>query len=165
MKIRTKIIGIVAVVVSISSLANSKAVAHPSRTSIRDKIQASDVSLETSTGLLSGTLLIPSGKSAPGPVVLIIAGSGMTDRDGNTQGSSTKANPLKLLAEALAERGIASLRYDKRSVGRSAAARLATNTFETQVDDAAAWIAWLAKDPRFRGIGIIGHSEGALIGT
>lgn len=129
-----------------------------------DVIQASEVSLETSTGTLSGTLVLPIGK-APFPVVLIIAGSGPTDRDGNTVGLSGKSNCLRLLAEGLAQNGIASLRYDKRSVGKSASARLATNTFDTQVDDAARWVAWLGGDARFRSVGIIGHSEGALVGT
>ncbi|PYP88665.1 MAG: alpha/beta hydrolase [Blastocatellia bacterium AA13] len=130
----------------------------------RDDLQSSDVSLDTSTGTLWGTLLLPSGK-APFPVVLIIAGSGQTDRDGNSVGLSGKSNCLRLLAEGLAKSGIASLRYDKRSVAKSANARIATNTFETQVDDAAKWVAWLCGDTRFRAVGIIGHSEGALVGT
>src|SRR5437868_844805 len=115
----------------------------------RDDLQSSDVSLDTSTGTLWGTLLLPSGK-APFPVVLIIAGSGQTDRDGNSVGLSGKSNCLRLLAEGLAKSGIASLRYDKRSVAKSANARIATNTFETQVDDAAKWVAWLCGDTRFR---------------
>lgn len=127
-------------------------------------IQASDVSLETPTGTLSGTLVLPSGK-APFPVVLIIAGSGMTNRDGNTEGLSGKSDALRLLADGLARNGIASLRYDKRGVGKSAKARAAINTFDIQVDDAARWVAWLGSDTRFRAVGIIGHSEGALIGT
>lgn len=162
MKIRINIIGIVAIVVGVSGLANSKVFTHQSSTSIREKIQASEVSLETSNGVLWGTLLVPAGKP-PFPVVLIIAGSGPTDRDGNGPGGKT--DTLKLLAEAFAGKGIASLRYDKRSVGRSAKARAPKNTFEIQVDDATAWVPWLARDPRFRAIGVVGHSEGALIGT
>jgi alpha-beta hydrolase superfamily lysophospholipase len=127
-------------------------------------ISASDVSLETPTGTLYGTLVLPSGK-APFPVVLIIAGSGMTDRDGNTVGASGKSDVLRLLAEGLAKSGFASLRYDKRGVAKSAKARAAINTFDIQVDDAAKWVAWLGSDTRFRAVGIIGHSEGAVIGT
>src|SRR5690242_8717321 len=70
---------------------------------------------------LSGTLLKPVGVERP-PAVLLIAGSGPTDRDGNQAGVG--AAELRLLAEALAERGIASARYDKRGVGRSATAGL-----------------------------------------
>jgi pimeloyl-ACP methyl ester carboxylesterase len=123
---------------------------------------ATEVTLETATGKLYGTLLLPAG-NGPLPVVLIVAGSGMTDRDGNTVGMRARSDALKLLAEGLAANGIASLRYDKRSVAKSAPARLATNKFETQFDDAAQWIALLAKDARFRAIGVIGHSEGALV--
>ena len=126
--------------------------------------QSLDATLETPTGKLFGTLLLPAGKP-PFRVVLIIAGSGMTDRDGNTVGLKARSDTLRLLAEGLARGGIGSLRYDKRSVAKSEAARLATNLFETQVDDAARWILWLKKDPRFNSIGVAGHSEGALIGT
>lgn len=66
--------------------------------------------------VLKGTLLIPEHK-AKLPVVLIIAGSGPTDRDGNSP--RLKSDYLKLLAENLAANGIASLRYDKRGVAKS----------------------------------------------
>src|SRR5215831_15825323 len=123
--------------------------------------QASDVSLETPTGTLFGTLLLPAGKP-PFPVVLLVAGSGMTDRDGNSAGLG-KSDTLKLLADGLAQSGIATLRYDKRGVGASAAARAKVNTFEIQAEDAARWVAWLRQSPRFSSVGVVGHSEGALI--
>jgi alpha-beta hydrolase superfamily lysophospholipase len=107
---------------------------------------------------------MPEGK-APFPVVLIVAGSGLTDRDGNTVGRTERSDSLRLLAEELAQRGIASLRYDKRGVAKSAPARLERNAFDTQFEDAALWVAWLGHDGRFRSVGIIGHSEGALVGT
>lgn len=127
-------------------------------------VQSSEVILETPTGKLSGTLVIPAGK-APFPAVLIVAGSGMTDRDGNTVGMSGRSDCLKMIAEGLAAAGVASVRYDKRSVGRSAQARLATNSFETQAEDAAAWVAWMGRDQRFGALGIVGHSEGAFVAT
>ena len=65
-------------------------------------------------------------------IALIISGSGPTDRDGNNP--SLKNNSLKLLAEALAENGIASLRYDKRGVGRSDAESMEELRFEHYVD-------------------------------
>ena len=67
------------------------------------------IRLETPTGVIHGTLLLPDAAS-PVPVALLIAGSGPTNRDGNTAGLSGANNSLKLLAEGLAARGIASVR-------------------------------------------------------
>jgi len=67
---------------------------------------------------------------------------------------------------SLAERGIATLRYDKRGIAESGAAgpHEADLRFDTYVDDASAWISWLRTDPRFSSVSIIGHSEGSTIG-
>ena len=75
-------------------------------------------------------------------------------------------NSLKLLAEGLAERGIASLRYDKRGVAASATAMVseANLRFDMYADDAAGWIRRLRSDPRFSTITVVGHSEGSLLG-
>lgn len=111
---------------------------------------------------LSGTLLKPAGIERP-PVVLLIAGSGPTDRNGNQGGSGPGS--LRLLAEALAQRGIASLRYDKRGIGRSATAGLREQDFllDTFAADAAAWLAWLGQRPDLGAPVVAGHSEGGLI--
>lgn len=121
--------------------------------------------LTTPTGVLSGTLLLPSA-SGKVPVVLIVAGSGPTDRDGNSAMLPGKNNAYKLLAEALRAGGIASVRYDKRGIGASAGAatREADLRFETFVGDAAAWIQKVRADARFSTITVAGHSEGSLIG-
>src|ERR1044072_9870842 len=74
------------------------------------------VRLENPNGNLYGTLLLPRSKRKV-PVVLIISGSGPTDRDGNSPLLKGPNNSLKLLAEGLASNGIASLRFDKRGVG------------------------------------------------
>lgn len=123
------------------------------------------VSLYTPSGDLHGTELVAEGKG-PAPVVLLIAGSGPTDRDGNSKLLGGANNSLKLLAEALAEEGIASVRYDKRGIAASAPAgvREADLRFEQYVDDAAAWVARLKLDPRFSRVTVVGHSEGSLIG-
>lgn len=124
----------------------------------------SAITLTTPTGLLSGTLTLPV-SAPPYPVVLLIAGSGATDRDGNAS-PMLDSDAYKLLAAALARDGIASLRYDKRGVGASAfTASIAHATFDTIVADAAGWVKLLAADKRFSGVTIAGHSEGALIGT
>ncbi len=76
--------------------------------------------LTTSTGIIHGTLDLPSG-IGPFPVALIIAGSGPTDRDGNSAMLAGKNNSLKMLAQSLAAANIASLRCDKRGIAASAA--------------------------------------------
>src|SRR5690606_31990768 len=75
-------------------------------------------------------------------------------------------NSLRLLAEGLAQRGVATVRYDKRGIGESTAAgpREEDLRFDAYIDDAAAWAAWLREDPRFSSVSLIGHSEGSLIG-
>ena len=112
---------------------------------------------------LSGTLTLP-GKSGPVPLALIIAGSGPTDRDGNNP--MMKNNSLKMLAIRLATEGIATVRYDKRGIGESAAAGPgeADLRFDHYVNDAKGWIQHLRTDTRFSTITVIGHSEGSLIG-
>ena len=121
--------------------------------------------LETSTGKIAGTLLMPKATGAV-PLAVIIPGSGPTDRNGNSPLIPGANNGLRLLAEGLAAHGIASLRYDKRGVGASAAASLseAQLRFDNSADDAAAWVDRLRQDPRFSTITIVGHSEGALVG-
>jgi len=121
------------------------------------------LTLETATGNIEGTLLCPV-SSAKVPVVLIIAGSGPTDRNGNN--SMMTNNSLKMLAEGLYVEGIASLRYDKRGVGESAGAGLQESDlrFENYIHDAKGWIDLLKKDTAFSDIIVLGHSEGSLIG-
>lgn len=122
------------------------------------------VQLETATGEIHGTLRLPGG-AAPFPVALIIAGSGPTDRNGNSPAIPGQNNSLRLLAEGLSEKGIATVRYDKRGIAESVMAgpEEADLRFDTYVEDAAAWADLLAADPRFSSVSIIGHSEGALV--
>jgi uncharacterized protein len=126
------------------------------------------ITLETLTGKIEGTLALPAAEksSAKIPVVLIIAGSGPTDRNGNSRGLSGNNDSLKMLASILSEAGIASVRYDKRGIASSAAVGVAERDlrFETYVKDASAWVEKLASDERFSAISILGHSEGSLIG-
>ncbi|MBB6134067.1 hypothetical protein HD842_002209 [Massilia aurea] len=123
------------------------------------------ITLDTPTGQLAGTLELPAGADKP-RVALLIAGSGPTDRDGNSSMIPGRNDSLKLLAAGLADAGIATVRYDKRGIGGSHAAGSAESAlrFEMFVDDAAAWIARLKADPRFASVAVIGHSEGSLIG-
>jgi pimeloyl-ACP methyl ester carboxylesterase len=126
------------------------------------------IALETAGGAIHGTLRLADKGDAAGkaPVVLLVAGSGPTDRDGNSAMLPGHNDSLKMLAEALAHDGFASVRYDKRGIGASKAAAPPESQmrFDMYVDDAAAWIAQLKADPRFASVAVIGHSEGALIG-
>ena len=124
------------------------------------------VTLTTPTGVLHGTLLMPARTVERVPVVLIHAGSGPTDRDGNSPLLPGTNNSLKLLAEGLAALGTASVRFDKRGIGasRAAGAREADLRFDTYIEDAESWVAQLRADPRFSTVTIVGHSEGSLIG-
>lgn len=123
------------------------------------------VVLSTPSGDLVGRLARPAA-DGPVPVVLIIAGSGPTDGDGNSRVIAGRNDSLKMLAAALADAGFASVRYDKRGVGASAAAAASESElrFEHYVEDAAAWLGKLAADRRFSGVAVVGHSEGSLIG-
>jgi pimeloyl-ACP methyl ester carboxylesterase len=126
---------------------------------------AQQTELTIAAGAIHGTLLMPQAK-APLPVVLIIAGSGPTDRDGNSPALPGHNNALKMLATGFAANGIASLRYDKRGIAESAdaAAKESDLRFETYIDDAVEWCNRLRQDERFSGVIIAGHSEGSLIG-
>lgn len=119
--------------------------------------------LKTKSGNIFGTLTTPK-KFSNIPVVLIVAGSGPTDRDGNN--SMLKSDAYKKLAYGLAENNIASVRYDKRGVAesRSAAKNEADLRFDDYVEDAKQWIKLLKQDKHFSKVIVIGHSEGSLIG-
>jgi pimeloyl-ACP methyl ester carboxylesterase len=107
---------------------------------------------------IHGTLTVPPGSKK---VVLIIAGSGPTDRNGNNA-MGLKTNCYKQLATALEKEGIASLRYDKRCVGASVVTPEKDLRFEDMVKDAEAFIKMLKT--RFPEVFVVGHSEGSLIG-
>lgn len=108
---------------------------------------------------LAGTLTRPAGSQAA-PAALLLNGSGRLDRDSNMPGQFLNVAPA--LASALAERGIASLRFDKRGVGESGGEYLPAG-FELETSDAADALAELR---RTRGrVTVIGHSVGATIAT
>jgi uncharacterized protein len=109
---------------------------------------------------IRGTLTTPlTNKKVP--VVLLIAGSGPTDRNGNVA-HGLKTNAYKQLAEALLQNNIACLRYDKRILNNGVLEQ--DLRFDNLVDDAAALVNYLKNDTRFSKVIIIGHSEGSLIG-
>ncbi|QTE36729.1 alpha/beta fold hydrolase [Mucilaginibacter gossypii] len=125
----------------------------------------SPVTVKTLLGSISGTLAMPKDANGKVPLVLIIAGSGPTDRDGNSPKLGLHANVYKMIANELGKKGIASLRYDKRLVGQSTTSIKENEIrFEDYVEDAAALLNMLSSDERFSRIIILGHSEGSLVG-
>jgi len=152
---------VLAVAVVIAGCSTTQVTLPPAPVSIVED----SVSLATPGGRIFGTRELPA-RSFPVPVALIIAGSGPTDRNGNSIALPGANNSLMLLARGLAERGIASLRYDKRGIAASRAAMTKEEDirFEDYIADAKGWIAQLRADPRFSTITVVGHSEGSLIG-
>jgi len=112
---------------------------------------------------LGATLTVPRGAKARVPVAVIIAGSGPTDRNGNSV-LGIRPNSYAQLAWRLAERGIATLRYDKRGMpGTQGTFDIRKMTLDDFASDARAAAESLARDPRFSRVVFIGHSEGASL--
>lgn len=113
-------------------------------------------------GPLRGTLLAPA--SGARAVVLIIPGSGPTDRDGNNPMGVLGA-PYRLLAEGLAERGVATLRIDKRGMFASAGAIPDANrvSIGDYADDVRAWVRVARERTGRPCVWVAGHSEGGLV--
>jgi pimeloyl-ACP methyl ester carboxylesterase len=123
------------------------------------------VSQDVAGGAVYGTELTPDGVTGKVPVVLLHSGSGPTDRDGNSPLLPGPNDSLRMVAEALARRGIASVRYDKRGIGASALPVWKENELrlDDYINDASAWLQKLRADPRFSRVVVAGHSEGAQI--
>ena len=114
---------------------------------------------------LPGTLTMPTNYNGGPTVALIVAGSGPTDRNGNSTGplrAQNNSNLYAILAWQLADAGIASVRYDKRAVGANLQKLdLAQTSIDDFVADVMAGARKLATDRRFSRVVLIGHSEGA----
>ena len=125
-----------------------------------------EVTIDGGKAPLHGALLAPDGPRQRA-ALLMIAGSGPTDRNSNSAIASVQPNTFGLLANALAARGIETLRFDKRGVAASAPAMVAEadTRFTNLVDDAANWAKFLAARPGVGCVVVLGHSEGALIGA
>ncbi len=119
------------------------------------------LTFESGDHTLTGTLTIPT-SSAQLPAAVLVSGSGPIDRDSNMK--RARIDVMRQVAEHLADRGIASLRYDKRGVGESEGEYKATG-FHDNVDDARSAVAALRDRPEIdpESVFVVGHSEGALI--
>lgn len=114
---------------------------------------------------LTGTLTLPLDAGPDLPGVVLIAGSGPTDRDGNSAMLPGRIDNLKDIAEYLASHGIAVLRYDKRGTGSSALLSQEIPSFQAFADDAAAMTELLAAEAAVdeQQLFFAGHSEGAVL--
>ncbi|NNL15416.1 MAG: alpha/beta hydrolase [Flavobacteriaceae bacterium] len=111
---------------------------------------------------VDGTLLVPVEVRKPN-LVIIIPGSGPTNRDGNQ--NFIKNNSLKKLAEGLTNNGIATFRYDKRVVKQIRDGNVDENTmFDDFVTDAKTVLEYFKSKKEFKRIYMLGHSQGSLVG-
>jgi uncharacterized protein len=131
---------------------------------IQAQIGTEEKTLETTTGKLAGTLYLPQTAKNNFTLLIIQAGSGPTDRNGNSS-PILKANSYKLIAEAMAAKNIATLLVDKRGVAGSIGALKAEKDlrFDDYVNDLTDWIKFIKKDKRIKKIILAGHSEGSLV--
>ena len=126
---------------------------------------AEEVMVKTPTGhTLVGTLTLPKSASRAKPVgaIVTVTGSGQQDRDGNLGLEGYR--PFRQIADSLARRGIAVLRMDDRGTGASGGT-FKGSTSADFAEDSRAGLAYLRTRPEIRldRLGVIGHSEGAVI--
>lgn len=124
--------------------------------------QERDVVIACDWGDISATLNTPNGGSDV--AVLIVAGSGPTDRNGNS-GQGLNSYAYKMLSDELVKGGVAVLRYDKRAIGRSSLndpTTIPNLVFDDFVDDAARCVSYL-RGEGFKRVIVAGHSEGGEI--
>jgi hypothetical protein len=128
---------------------------------------AGELALRADDGaLLPGTLALPSGSwAAKPPLIILHAGLGAADREGNNYNVPGRNDALGQLADALAALGVASYRYDKRGSGQSSwlVAREEELSFEAWVRDLSAAIGLFASDGRFSSVFVFGMNDGAVV--
>jgi pimeloyl-ACP methyl ester carboxylesterase len=140
--------------------------APPAATAVATESEDATVAVDSGNedqAFLYGSFLRPVNK-ANYPAVLILPEAG-ADRNGNATDQEIKPDTYRELAEALAAKGIASVRIDKRGVGQSAKAiaREEDLRFDAYVDDAVTWIKFLQAQPHVGCVAVFGHSESALV--
>lgn len=125
------------------------------------QMQECELTVDSGGARLSGTLCVPD-SGGPFATVLMLAGSGPVDRDENMSGQ--RLDVFNTIAHDLAARGVASVRYDKRGVGKSTGDFLSAGHSD-HLADAMAWLDVLARDGSVDGSRLfaMGHSEGSLV--
>lgn len=114
--------------------------------------------------LINGSFYLSLKQNKKTNLVILIAGSGPTDRDGNQKGLTN--NSLKYLSEELAKNDIAVFSYDKRIISqmKTGTVNEATLTFDDFITDATSILSFFKNQKKYNKIIIAGHSEGSLIG-
>lgn len=115
-----------------------------------------EVSFANDDAVLKGTLVIPNGATRKTPVLVMVTGSGLQNRDEEL----FDHKPFAVIADAFARAGIATLRYDDRGYGESTG-DVTFSTTEDFKNDALAGVEFLRN--RFDHVGVLGHSEGGTI--
>lgn len=115
-----------------------------------------EVSFSNGDAVLKGTLTLPEGYDRQTPVLIMITGSGLQNRDEEL----FEHKPFAVIADALARNGIATLRYDDRGFAQSTG-DVVNCTTEDLMQDAISGIELLRR--RFNKVGVLGHSEGGTI--
>lgn len=127
-----------------------------------ETIHVEQIQIARMDASIVGELWVPTSVDAP-PLVVLIAGSGPTDMDGNSV-AGIHTNMFRQLAGELGNRGIATFRYDKRGVGKSTITATESDlTIHTFADDAVAVVQHFDGDARFSKRFVAGHSEGGLL--
>ena len=126
-----------------------------------DLVRREEVRFKSGELTLTGTLAVP-GVSGAVPAVLMLPGSGQTDRDDNAKALAIDVFPQ--LSTAIERQGLATFRYDKRGVGASEGDYFSSD-FDDRLTDAVAAVEWLRARPEVDAsrVIVLGHSEGALL--
>jgi len=128
---------------------------------------ARDVAWPLDETIVDGTLVVPDGPG-PFPGVVMVAGSGPTDRDWNTPFLPGTNGSARLIAEALAGAAIASLRYDKRAAGprvrENMKALFGKMSMRSHLDELVGGVETLVREAPVRRdrLFVLGNSEGTL---
>jgi uncharacterized protein len=138
--------------------APAPAAAPPTAVPVPYKVE--EVTFHNGAAQLAGTLTVPQGRG-PFPAVVLISGSGPQDRDETVFGFK----PFRMIADNFTRQGIAVLRYDDRGMGGSTG-DTEKATSEDLAGDVIAAVALLRARPDIKpqAIGVMGHSEGGIIG-
>ena len=148
---RSKFFIILSILISSSILAQEK------------KYVETEIDIPVNSATIKGTLLKPT-VSKKVPLVILIPGSGPTDRNGNN--SMMTNNSLKFLAEKLADNTIATYRYDKSvlSFTKDDLKKIDSLKFENFINEAKSVIQYFKNSNNFSKIIVAGHSQGSLVG-